>query len=788
MGTRRTRRAAALAVLTILMLAPGIAPAQAQPLAIRVLSNRADLISGGDALVAIDVPANADAAHLRIDVDGRDVASDFARRPSGAYAGVLTGLAEGANTLSARLPDGGGARLTITNHPAHGPVFAGPQVLPWFCDTENAGLGPSTAPHCEVAPVYTYNYKPQNCVPLPFPSIDTGGIAVNCLLPEYDPDNPPDDVDTTTTDQGRTVPFIVRTETGVIDRGIYRIAVLYDPSQADYTPWAPQPGFNGKVLMTFGGDCSPSHVQAQPISVLDVAALSRGFAVMSSSLNVLGHNCNDVVSAESMMMLKEHFIERYGPIRYTIGNGASGGSIQQHWLTSNYPGLLDGIQPAASFPDMWQVIIAAQDCHLLNQVFNERSPQLWANLEQRAAVSGYATPLTCPLFDNPAGLFAYARISMDPASAANCQGGPVRALVVSGDATDTSYVYNAETNPHGERCTVQDYGVAVWGRRAQDGFANRPYDNVGIQYGLEALQRGLIGADQFVDLNEQIGGIDIDWNFQVQRSEADPDALRVAYRGGRITSGRAAAQVPIIDLRGFSPAEIHTDVHSQSMRARLDKANGGHGNQIIWNGGLAMFPDPVAFADAFLLMDRWLAAIEADDSDDPKTVKVLRHKPADAVDACWIGGQKVTDAALCATVFPYFGTPRIAAGGPLTDDVLKCRLKPLRREDYAATFSDAQWQRLQAIYPDGVCDYGQPAVGEEATVPWLSYAQGPGGTALGAPPASMPLAADDDGGRFGGALDLRTLTGLLSGLCAAIARRRTRHNANAAAPSRPTAG
>ena len=38
---------------------------------------------------------------------------------------------------------------------------------------------------------------------------------------------------------------------GVIDRGIYRIAVLYDPAQPDYAPWAPQPGFNGKALMTF---------------------------------------------------------------------------------------------------------------------------------------------------------------------------------------------------------------------------------------------------------------------------------------------------------------------------------------------------------------------------------------------------------------------------------------------------------------------------------------------------------------------------------------------------------
>lgn len=756
MGKRRVRRIAALGVLASTVLATGAV--QAAQTAIRALSNRADLISGGDALVAIDLPPGTDLSQLRVDVGGRDVSDAFAWRPSGRYEGLLTGLDEGENTLTVRLADGSGARLTLTNHPLHGPVFAGPQVLPWFCDTENAGLGASTAPYCEAAPTYTYSYKPRNCVPLPQVSIDSGAVRIECLLADYDPTNPPLDVDTTTTDQGKTVPFIVRTETGVIDRGIYRVAALYDPQRPDYQPWAPQDGFNGKVLMVFGGSCSPRHGQGQPISVHDVTALSRGFAVMTSNLNILGHNCNDVVSAESMMMLKEHFIERYGPIRYTIGNGASGGSIQQHWLVSNYPGLLDGIQPAASFPDMWQVIIAAQDCHLLGRVFNETSPLMWADLTQRAAVTGYATAVSCLVLDSPTP-FGFAAQTMDPDEAANCQGG-LAGAGAPGDAADTGYVYDADVNPRGERCTIQDYAVSVWGRRASDGFANRPYDNVGIQYGLQALQDGRIGAEQFVDLNEKIGGIDIDWNPQAARSQADIEALRVAYRGGRIAGSREAAKVPIIDLRGFSPAEIHTDVHSWAMRARLDRAAGGHDNQIIWNGGLVLFPDPVAFAESFAVMDRWLAAIEADTTDDPRETKVLRHKPAEAVDACWVGGRKITDTATCETLFPYFGTPRMAAGGPLSDDVLKCRLKPLRREDYAVAFSDAQWQRLQSTFATGVCDYQRPAVGMEPTVPWLSYAAGPGGEPLGPVPESTPLAAAD-AGRFGGAFDAWTLAILL---------------------------
>ena len=760
---KRSRIAVVTAGACLLGLAASL-PASAAALPIRVLSNRADLISGGDALVALDLPAGTDTAVLKLDVDGRDVTPQFALRANGRYEGLLQGLADGVHQLSARLPDGSGARIAITSHPLHGPVFAGPQTLPWFCDTVAAGLVASESPYCEAPPVYTYTYKQKNCVPLVFPSIDTGGIVTNCLLLSYDPAAPPSDVDTTTTDQGKAVPFIVRTETGVIDRGIYRIAALYDPAAPDYSPWTPRDNYNGKVLMTFGGDCNPKHGQGQPISVQDVAALSRGFAVMTSNLNILGHNCNDVVSAESMMMLKEHFIETYGEIRYVIGNGASGGSIQQHWMVSNYPGLVDGIQPAASFPDMWQVIVEAQDCHLMQHVFNQLSPALWAVPAQRALVAGYATPVTCEMFNDPAGQFEYSRLSMDPAYAVGCQGGPIAALAASGPAADTSYVYNSQTNPGGVRCTVQDYGVSIWGRRPSDGFANRPYDNVGVQYGLQALESGLITAEQFVDLNEKIGGIDIDWNYQTARSAADPGALKVAYRGGRVTNPREAAKVPIMDLRGFSPEEIHTDVHSFSMRARLDQANGGHGNQIIWNGGAAMFPDPAAFADSFVVLDQWLSVIEADASGDPLEAKVLRNKPAQAVDACWVGGQKITDLSVCRAAFPYFGTPRIAAGGPLADNIFKCSLKPLARGDYHSSFSDAQWARLQAVYSDGVCDYLSHGIEQVTTVPWLSYEQGPGGQPLGAAPKSETIGAqtaEAGRGRFGGACSLETLLTLM---------------------------
>src|SRR4051794_23374799 len=103
---------------------------------IRTLSNRADLISGGDALVEVS-PAGA-----TVDVDGRDVTSAFAVREDGRYEGVLTGLRDGDNTVTARAPGTDGAQLTIVNHPVGGPVIGGPQVHPAACTFQHVPAAP----------------------------------------------------------------------------------------------------------------------------------------------------------------------------------------------------------------------------------------------------------------------------------------------------------------------------------------------------------------------------------------------------------------------------------------------------------------------------------------------------------------------------------------------------------------------------------------------------------------------------------------------------------------------
>ena len=182
------------------------------PVSISVLSGRADLVSGGSALVAIDLADPSDAPHVTVSVDGHDVTGAFAVRANGRFEGLVTGLALGNNLLRATLP-GRSAEITLVNHPVGGPVLSGPQLQPWVCQAGAADA------QCNQPPSFKYLYMSTN-------------PAKSGFQP-YDPGSPPADVADTTTDQGKTVPFIVRVETGYMDRDQYQVATLFRPGQ----PW-----------------------------------------------------------------------------------------------------------------------------------------------------------------------------------------------------------------------------------------------------------------------------------------------------------------------------------------------------------------------------------------------------------------------------------------------------------------------------------------------------------------------------------------------------------------------
>jgi len=66
------------------------------------------------------------------------------------------------------------------------------------------------------------------------------------------------------------------------------------------------------------------------------------------------------------------------------------------------------------------------------------------------------------------------------------------------------------------------------------------------------------------------------------------------------------------------------------------------------------------------------------------------------------------------------------AGGPVSNDILKCELKPIDSFDYTVTFTAAEMARLQSIFPDNVCDWSKRGVnhigGSSWNVVWASFA------------------------------------------------------------------
>jgi hypothetical protein len=687
----RTWVASCLTLAAVFTAPSAALAAQAQ---IKVLSNRADVISGGDALVQVDPPG------ARVDVDGRDVTPAFAVRPDGRYLGIVAGLAEGDNVLTARAPGVGGARLTITNHPTGGPVFAGPQIQPWTCFPDAVDT------QCNRPPRYEYVYK------------STGGGPFQA----YDPENPPGDVGETTTDQGKTVPYIVRVETGSIDRDEYRIAILYDPSKP-WAPWAPQDGFNHKMLITHGASCDTAYTQAEAPDVLNETALSRGFVVMSNALDNSGHNCNVAVQAEALLMTKERAIEQYGELRYTIGTGASGGALAQYQVSNAYPGIYQGITPGASFPDTWSGRMLYEDYSLLRRYFE--NPSRW-----EPGVAWEDTSITSVLgHPNYANTVVYNTAIaplLDPSR--SCPG------------LESSKVYNAQSNPKGVRCSLQDYMVAIFGRRAQDGFAGRPWDNTGVEYGRKALIAGKITPSQFADVNAKVGGRDIDYEPQPARAVADRPALERAYRSGAVDQGTHLDKVAIIDLRGPDPGAFHDVYRTYALRARLVREHGTAANQLLWRGPIPLAGDAGFTEDAIVAMDEWLAAVEKDPRAIPLSQKILEDKPESIGDRCTNGSGEDRPNDECNATVQSYTTARIEAGMPFTDDVIKCDLKPLRRTDYLPVqFSEREWEKLQETFPNGVCDYRTWGVDRVKTVDWQTYEDGPGGEPLGAPPASAPL-------------------------------------------------
>jgi hypothetical protein len=666
----------------------------------KVLSNRPDLVSGDDALVEIVPAPGVDSSKLTIRLNDADVTSTFALRPNGKVMGLVKGLKLGSNSLVARTPEGAITELTLVNHPTSGPILYGPQIAPWGCDPGAVDAA------CNRPVNYTYKYV-------------SSDPAKSGFLP-YDVSNPPSDIATTKTDAGATTPFIVRIETGVQNRDYYNVAVLFDPMK-QWAPWAPQSTWNSKLLMVHGSGCGQGYSQTNANAsnrVLDRTALSRGFAVLSVSLNDSGHNCNIAVQAEANMMAKERVIEAYGEIRYTFGYGGSGGALAQQWVANAYPGIYDGIIVAASFPDAGSTLLEIEDCALLKNYFNTTQAS-WSD-EEKAAASGHLNTGVC---NEWVDVRKYHN-AFSPYSTNLFDFPGVTPTALGGCDAPAAVRYDPTFNPAGVRCDVFDLASTIFGKDAF-GRAFRPWSNIGIQYGLSALKAGKITVDQFVDLNSSVGSHTLDYDFQPRRVGLDAPTASAAYRSGFINHGNGLSQIPIIDIRSLDISGIHHQYRSWVTRARLDRSNGTHANQAIWY--LSGSP-----AEAYSVMDAWIAAIKADNSGLAQAQKVIKNRPAAANDRC--NNADGTGLTMEQCTGAADASVRIGAGSPFTDDVVECALKPLDRSSYPAVFTDAQWSRMQSTFPTGVCDYSKPGKGQQPAQFWQTYLNAKGEPIIGGSP------------------------------------------------------
>jgi hypothetical protein len=707
-------------VLSSGLLAAAMADAN-QGINIKTLSSRPDTVSGGTALVRISVPSGVPLTGLTVLLNSQNVTNSFQPEPSGnSLLGLVQGMPLGRNELIAEIlgPKNQvalSARLTLTNYPITGPIFSGPQEQPFYCMTQlfmlpasTQTLGPALDANCSIKTRVDYVYQTTGGVFQPLPS-----------LTSY-----PADLAQTTTSQGKTVPYIVRVETGTINRGIYQTAVLHDPTtEAAPTPFNPPTAWNHRLVYTLGGGCVGGwYIQGASLGnggILEDLMLRQGYGIAANTLNVYGNNCQDLLAAETLVMTKARFIENFGPVAFTIGYGCSGGTEAGHPIADEYPGVLNGLIMGCSFPEVVAAMVNnITDADLFENYLTTRATVTWSDAQIEAA-TGYPTVTTLTTIGAPNAIRVKA------------QGGTCNSIIPK------SVQYDAATNPTGIRCDLYDHLVNVLGRDPVTGFARRPIDNVGVQYGLEALNTGAISKQQFLDLNQNIGGYDNDGNYVTTRTVGDVAAIQAAYDSGRITyGGLGLKHTPIIDYRGYvdqpeNPNEVHSRFHSFSMRQRLVDANGDFNNQVmlVENGqsppvGNGLFSDtsPV-LSHSLTQMDEWLTNLSTVATHPPTLGQIQQAKPSDLVDACFTNQGTVKIAELqvyqgdttCNQLYPAFSTPRMVAGEPLENNVLKCQLRPIDQAEYKVSFTAAELAELKAIFPQGVCDYSVPGVGQRPT-------------------------------------------------------------------------
>src|SRR5258706_148390 len=423
-------------------------------------------------------------------------------------------------------------------------------------------------------------------------------------------------------------------------------------------------------------------------TLLDLTRLGEGYATFENTLQHPANNCNAVLQAETAMMSKEHFIKTYGVPRYTVSAGCSGGSYTSLQIADNLPGMFQGVFISCTFPDPDGIAFSGMDGHLLTHYFTVTNPNGFSS-DQQVAVSGYEGVKAWYDAANQAG-------RTDPVPGRIDVPG-YNSAPWSSDVP-VSERYDPVSNPTGARPTVFDWQRNAYGLDPETGFARRPFDNVGVQYGLQALNAGAITTTQFLHLNQGVGGYDVDDNYIASRTSGDLQAVRRTYESGlQLYGGAGLASIPVFDLSGLVGVTDSHGYHYQwfhfATRQRMIEANGNGANHVMWRG------NAIPTAQAWQLFIQWVENVRNDGSEANQRTKVIRDKPAGAVDGCWpTSTQFVAEPqtfsrspdSQCNTVYPSFAFPRFIAGGPLAADIIKGHLEPPDPRDYQVALSSSE--------------------------------------------------------------------------------------------------
>ena len=543
-----------------------------------------------------------------------------------------------------------------------------------------------------------------------------------------------------------SIPFVVRLETGTINRFLYAMAMLTSPNIApeampDNQYW------NDRLIYYFRGGVGIGWKQGDfsPHHLLDerVQELARGYGVVYSTGNQSANHFDVLLAADTSQRVKRQFAALYGPPRHTIGIGGSGGAIQQYLMAQNNPGLLDGIIPIYSYPDMVTQTIAIQECELLEYYFDEmrRRDDFWQQWENRSLVEGMNADSDAS--NRYAATTLAARLMQGRwLSLPRLRGS---SSCVTGWRGMTPLVSNPRFTPdelNYSPAVVDQVNWSYWDNLAYlfgtdaDGFGLRTWDNVGVQYGLAALRDGSLDRERFLDLNRQVGG----WaqpaamqeeefwllngplwparlsfhsriNQVPQRTIADSGAVAAAYHGGVVFMG--FADVPILDVRHY--LDLQLDMHyasaSRAARARIAAAMGNSDHHIIW---MTRRPhDPQALAVE--VMDEWLTLQAGQTSvQGPADARPPRARDScfDAAGELLHGGEGVwSEQGACTQAFPLFPTSRQVAGDDEQASVFKCHLIEVEEAIGRGWYGELEatdWQAaLEDVFPDGVCDYSR---------------------------------------------------------------------------------